>query len=142
MPYLSAVNQRVPLVSNWSSGQHIEHLYKAYKEIYAELLKGEKHFPTRGWLLKYFILFTGFIPRGKGQAPDFSLPQKQDYSAETLDTLIEDCDQLQIKIFELPESVYIHHPILGKLSKKQTIRFLEIHDHHHIKIMKQVSEAL
>ena len=115
MPYLSAVNQRVPLVSNWSSGQHIEHLYKAYKEIYAELLKG--------WLLKYFILFTGFIPRGKGQAPNFSLPQNQDYSAETIDTLIEDCDQLQIKIFELPESVYIHHPILGKLSKKQTIRF-------------------
>ncbi len=38
----------------------------------------------------------------------------------------------------LPENVYFNHHVFGMLTKKQTLRFLEIHTKYHLKIVNDI----
>ena len=39
---------------------------------------------------------------------------------------------------DLPDGVYFKHPIFNMLTKKQTLRFLEMHTKHHLKIVRDI----
>ena len=43
-------------------------------------------------------------------------------------TYLKDCEANQ----------YFMHPFFGQLNKKQTIKFLEIHTEHHLKIIRDI----
>jgi hypothetical protein len=86
---------------------------------------------------KLLIFILGKIPRGKAKAPQIVFPKT------TIDqpSLQEHINKSRNSLKEL-ESVsnnhYFEHPYLGKLKKKETLRFLEIHTNHHWKIIEDI----
>ena len=38
----------------------------------------------------------------------------------------------------LPENIFFDHHIFGMLNKQETLRFLEIHTNHHLKIVNDI----
>ena len=69
---------RVDSVSHWSVLQQLDHLLKTDAAILDGLRQNLKdnapNEPGGPTFMGWFVLLTGFIPRGKGKAPEFVLP--------------------------------------------------------------------
>ena len=84
------------------------------------------------------VLFTlGYIPRGKAKAPKKVLPPDS-ITVENLETQIQTAKAHTEKLKTLHENAYFQHHVFGMINKKQTIRFLEIHTNHHLKIVNDI----
>ena len=143
--YLGDIGNKIPKqglsknsVSKGSVGWHIEHILLTI-EVVIEALKRPKHgnYKWKFSLVKMLVFATKTIPRGKAQSPAAVVPKgnmdNQSLKAH-LDLTIE-------KIKELDNQnthCYFNHPFFGDLKLKQAIAFLEIHTHHHIKIMNDI----
>jgi len=81
-----------------------------------------------------------YLPRGKAQAPKKVLPP---------DIILVDDLMSQLKLAQkhikrlkvLPKTSYFDHHVFGKLNKRQTLRFLETHTRHHLKIANEILKA-
>ena len=83
------------------------------------------------------VLSIGKIPRGRAKAPAVVQP-KIDFDIETLIKHLTKVKQ-KVEIFNtLNKNHHFPHPYFGLLNLKPTMRFLEIHTQHHIKIMKDI----
>lgn len=78
-----------------------------------------------------------YIPRGKGKAPKYVLPPET-ITTEALNNQLQTAKNHVTILKTLPEGVYFKHFIFGMLTKKQTLRFLEMHTKHHLKIVKDI----
>lgn len=124
-------------VSASSVGWHIEHLLLTNTAIINALKKSEPTKYKRSFRFSKLLVFTtGKIPRGRAKAPKVVTPDV--FNAETLRThLITTKDIIQ-ELKTLPPSAYFTHPFFGDLKLKATIRFLEIHTKHHLKIIEDI----
>jgi hypothetical protein len=92
----------------------------------------------------YVVLWTGWIPRGKGRAPDFVRPESR--SVEGLrETIVATREALDHAVasperLESPERIAKHH-LFGGMSAPQFLRFCAVHHHHHVKIIRDVLRA-
>jgi hypothetical protein len=135
--YITNIELSNNAISTGNVGWHIEHTYLATIKIISAVLKSDAtQFNQRFNFKRSVILFTKKIPRGRGKAPK----EVQAQGATTLEM-----KQMHIKTLEkiaaLENAVakqYFPHPYFGNLHKKQTIRFLEIHTNHHLKIIKDI----
>jgi hypothetical protein len=129
-------------ISKWSVYQHIEHILISNSRILEQILdRSSANLPIRGIsILGRIVLLTGVIPRGKGKAPDFTLPMGLSIVElkKLYYDLIEKLDQLEsIKL----EGIVAKHPYFGGLTKKQWLKFIEIHQRHHLKIIDDIIKA-
>ncbi len=75
----AACGTRAGMVSRWSVGEHLEHLLLSDSAI-VEWLEGVSSGSVSGALRGgltipgHLVLRTGFIPRGKGRAPELAVP--------------------------------------------------------------------
>lgn len=84
------------------------------------------------------VLFPiGYFPRGKVKAPKYVLPPEV-INTEDLKSQIQTARTHLKKLETLPKNAYFKHFIFGMLSKKQTLRFLEMHTNHHLKIVNDI----
>ncbi len=86
---------------------------------------------------KLIIMSTGYIPRGKGRAPKQTVPQNELSQEE----LLEQLKKVRSKITDLnklDKNKTFKHPLFGWLNLKDTIKFMGIHTHHHIKIINDI----
>ena len=83
------------------------------------------------------IFFTKNIPRGKVQAPQ-SVRTYDEISKQDLIEQIALAKKLLQDLNNLNKDHYFKHPFLGDLNVKQTIKFLEIHTNHHLKIINDI----
>ena len=58
--------------------------------------------------------------------------------AENLNNQLQTANNHIAILNDSPEGVYFKHFIFGMLSKKQTLRFLEMHTKHHLKIVRDI----
>jgi len=89
----------------------------------------------------YFILASGFIPRGKGKAPERTVPGGLDHNAivDGFRRVRELADELQQQTPDLQRTrARWRHPALGFLSAYQWTRFAHVHHRHHRKIMADI----
>lgn len=138
----------VPAVSTWSPAQHVQHAIIALRRIFAavsELRAGSgdavkpKGSPT---LSGRALLLSGWIPRGRAQAPEFAVPdaipsragmrERHDAACERFGELAANATTLR----GVPG--VIEHPILGGMSAVQWWRFARIHTEHHLAIIDDV----
>ena len=82
-------------------------------------------------------MFFGYIPRGKGKAPKQVAP-KEEFTTEQLKPLLSTAKSNVDGLSTLDKIVNFNHPYFGVLNKKQTVKFLGIHTHHHLKIIKDI----
>lgn len=154
-----AFEARADPVSAWSVGQHLEHLLLSDRRILgwvesvaeaggsvreAEEAGGsvreadEAGAPScRGWL----VLVTGFIPRGKGQAPEATRPSGM--AREAVERGLWEMTARAVRLGSSLEAIAVssarlRHPVLGAFTGAQWLRFAGVHHAHHEKIVRDI----
>ena len=139
--YLNKRDQTVSKISSKSTFWHIDHSLKVILGI-IETLKvpaTEKYRPKYNFT-RFYILTTGHIPRGLGKAPK-AVMANAEISVEKLVYLFEKTKVTVATLDDIPQEYFFPHPYFGDVKKKKAIRFLGIHTHHHLKIIKEISKA-
>ena len=125
-------------ISKSTVGWQLDHSLKVIIKVSEWTAQSNPQDHKRNFNFMRLIMFTlGYIPRGKGKAPKYVVPPEV-ITTEDLNNQLEIAKN-QISILnDLPQGVYFKHFIFGMLSKKQTLRFLEIHTKHHLKIVRDI----
>lgn len=134
IPQLEKVDERI---SNGSIAWHIAHSLLSVNGIIEALRTSDPASYTWKFnLARSFIFTINKIPRGKGKAPSVVQPKSSD--KETIEKLLIICKERLEALNEIPSSHYFHHPYFGNLRKNKTIKFLNLHTHHHLKIIQEI----
>ena len=130
------LNERV---SSATIGWHLEHILLVLdRSLYALQTSMVADYKPKTSFKKTVILFTGQIPRGVGKAPKVALPMNENISPGHLQQKIEATKTQLLASNNLPGNHFFPHPYFGDLKLKTAIRFLEIHTHHHLKIVRDI----
>lgn len=140
---------RAPDISGWSVGRHLEHLLRSDRQILAWVegvaagasgLGGSGRPGWRGWI----VLLTGYIPRGKGRAPEFTRPEgmpREEVEAGFRDLAVR-VRRIGFCLGTVARSrARLPHPSLGAFDASQWLRFAELHHRHHEKVIRDILGA-
>jgi len=138
-----------PSVSSWSVKEHLEHLLAANEGIVEWIERacaGDPDLPTGGSpnLLGRIVLLVGAFPRGRGRAPEPTLPkgieaEELAASARRLKARVEALESLLSQLRSARATR--NHFAFGDLTAAQWLRFTLIHNRHHQKIIRDVLRA-
>jgi hypothetical protein len=126
-----------PKVSNSTVGWQIDHSLKVINGIIGQLKMAPTDKKSKLTLFGRFCLSTRYIPRGKGKAPKIVLPP-ENIEINNLNNQIELSKKLIPEIHEVSDKATFKHPYFGILTKNQTVRFIEVHTKHHLKIIRDI----
>ena len=125
-------------ISKSNVGWQLDHSLKVFNRVSTILEKTEPNKFKKDFNMPRSVLFRlGWLPRGRAKAPQQVVPPEiileEDLISQlkTAKTHLENIKSVDDKAF------FIHH-IFGYLSKAKTIRFLEIHTKHHLKIVNDI----
>lgn len=136
--FIKFYDHQNPAISNASVGWHIEHSLLVIKQITSTVAQSNpKLFKSKFNFKRFWVFFLNYIPRGKAQAPKIVIPNKV-LSMDSLEESIKNSFQALIYLKNCEPNQYFLHPFFGALNRDQTIRFLSIHTHHHLKIIKDI----
>jgi len=129
-----------PSVSNSTIGWQIEH---SLKTIY-QILQVVKNSNPEDYQWKFnknkvLISIIGFIPRGKAKAPKVVIPDDH-ISEDSLKNSLQKVKTLLQEWDSFDKNAHFPHPYFGKLNKKSTEWFLNLHTKHHLKIINDICE--
>ena len=138
-----------PAVSKWSVKDHLEHLSIASGGIVSWIARardGDPELDTGGGpsLAGRIVLLVGAFPRGRGKAPERTLPKGTSAAelAAKLRGIRERVQGLEGSLAQLQaSSATRNHIAFGNLNAAQWLQFAVIHDNHHQKIIRDVLKA-
>lgn len=127
-----------PEISEASVGWHLEHSLLVISKVLEGLkISKPENYRPKSSFAKIFVMTIGYIPRKKGKAPKITIPEN-DSNSEDISKNIETIKASLHQLNTLHPNSFIQHPLFGHLNLKQTLKFLCIHTHHHLKIVKDV----
>jgi D-serine dehydratase len=136
--YIADYNQFNHAISEASVGWHIEHSLLVIKQVTATVAQSEPNlYKSKFNLSRFFVFLLKTIPRGKAKAPKVVIPVDE-ITLETLQESLKNTYQAITYLKDCEANQYFMHPFFGQLNKKQTIKFLEIHTEHHLKIIRDI----
>ena len=125
-------------VSQVDVAWHLDHMLKTINQITIALERSNPDdYESSFSLIKTASLTMNYIPRGRGQAPQ-SVRPPENILTEDIYSQLEDARMSAKKILELDKYAYLDHPVFGVLKRSQTMRFLQVHTNHHLKIVKEI----
>ncbi len=132
-------------VSQWSVAQQIEHTTRVLRSVVdtlEKLIRGEGEGPADPKPIGRVILLVGWIPRGRGKAPEWVRPKGFDSERLMADLARERqrLEELDLGALDRAEGT-LPHTIFGSLTSQRWLRFLEIHNHHHWKIVRKLLQS-
>jgi hypothetical protein len=136
--YLTVKDKRNDSVSTSDVAWQIDHSLKVINLVSESFINSNpKEYKGRfnKWRLLLFTL--GYIPRGKAKAPKIVRPPEI-ISTEDLSLQTQLAYQNIEKIKLADKHAHFKHFIFGVLHKKRTIRFLQLHTTHHLKIIRDI----
>jgi hypothetical protein len=129
-------------ISQWSVGMHVEHccitIVKICRALQTSQLPAPKEHISLG---KSFVFFTGIIPRGRATAPNNTLPATSKLAPEQLFDLLDQAQDMLQNAAKLSAANWIKHPAFGTLRRDKALKFIRIHNLHHLKIIKAIITA-
>jgi hypothetical protein len=137
-------------VSEWSPAQHAFHLSHVARQVAAilkkiEADKGVVHSGSPN-LRGVFVLGAGAIPRGKGKAPESTMPPPNATRAQITEALAkskESLASLEARLDSLCERKgRVPHAVLGEMNAEEWSKFAGIHARHHLEIVEDIRAAL
>ncbi|GGD22664.1 DUF1569 domain-containing protein [Hyunsoonleella pacifica] len=135
MPHFRAVNTSVSKVS---VGWQLDHSLKVINGVFNTMANSNPKHYKRNFNLSRIILFSlNYIPRGNAKSPKIVVPPNTILEKD-LEKQLHTAKRLLDGIGTLDEAHHFKHFIFGTLSKKQTLRFLRLHTHHHLKIIGDI----
>jgi len=137
-PYLDQFEKQNTNISNWSVGKQIEHCILAAEKITGALESSKPEDYKRTFKpLKLIVFTSGTIPRGKGKAPEIVIPENE-ITKEKLEAGLKKGKQLEERLSNLDSNTWFEHHVFGNLKKKDAIKFINIHNKHHLKIIVDI----
>lgn len=131
----------VPKVSKVSIGWQLDHVLKVINAVCPMLAKKHSRPYKKDFNFMRLLLFPlGYIPRGRARAPKV-VNNREAISTKDLEAQLNSAKNHVNGIENIHEGAYFIHHIFGTLSKKQTLRFLEIHTRHHLKIVEDILKS-
>lgn len=125
-------------VSAWSVGMHVHHCCLAMIGICNALRDSTPPPPvTLGDLARRPLLWIGRIPRGRAQAPARVRPQRGISAAELADVLTR-AETMLAEAPRLDPGTWFRHFAFGVLSRDRALRFIGIHNRHHLRIIADI----
>lgn len=158
---------RAPAVSGWSVAEQLEHLVLVDRAVLKSVRRllddpqrqaaqsaqeAQPAPPPPGInLLGRVVLGTGFIPRGRAR----TLPPFQPGAAPPAAAVgagiawIVGIAEIEREVRELAPRLgeleagggRLRHPLFGGLGGRQWLRFVTVHQHHHLKIVRDIRRA-
>ncbi|MFM7020968.1 MAG: DUF1569 domain-containing protein [Aquirufa sp.] len=126
-----------PDVSVETVGWHLLHNLKVINGMIVSLAASDPNrYSPKFSVIKWRILLTKKIPRGKARAPKSAMPMQID-KAE-LDAALDQASLSILNLLNQSPKQYFTHPMFGDLNTKLTSRFLWIHTEHHLKIVRDI----
>ena len=117
---------------------HLDHMLKTIKEITKSLEKSNPENYKSGFNpVRVMSLTLGFIPRGRAQAPTVVRPPENIKTEDIISQLQVARDNLVV-LNNLDKKAHFAHPVFGTIDKATSIRFIEVHTKHHLKIIKDI----
>ena len=124
-------------VSKANVGWHIEHILLTIDKIIDSLKKSEPANYKSSFNFTRLLVFTmNKLPRGRVKATKAVIPEE--YNEKSLR---EHLYSTKLKLEELKtidSNKYFNHPVFGNLKLNKTIKFLDIHTKHHLKIINDI----
>ncbi len=143
--------RRADAISRWSVAQQLDHIVEAAKyclNFASQVSHGEGEDAASAGKTKFIgrvILVTGWIPRGKGKAPQVVVPEDEpdlDRLANRLAGLRVECGALADRSLALDTAECVaRHPLLGAFTACDWLRFAGVHTRHHLKIVRDILGA-
>lgn len=133
--YRSAVT---PRVSRWPVGMHIHHCSLTMVGVTRAVMRQSG--PRPRWtpnLLRTTVLLTGRIPRGRAQTPAEARPTPGCDERQLL-SVLRDADDIVRELVDAPADAWFHHFALGIIRMRSVPRFLEVHNRHHLRIIRDI----
>ena len=135
---------RAEKVSGWSVAEQLDHLIKVESSIYSHLLTRTPAPGPRTSLVGRFVLATGWIPRGRSEAP--KRLRGTPAGAEQLKAALDACLETFRRLAAEPEpllssAAVLPHKMFGALTASDAIRFAPIHTLHHLKIVADIRRS-
>lgn len=127
-----------PAVSLWSVGEHVHHCCLSMIGISKSLRKSTPPAPrVRPTVARTAVLYFGFIPRGRAKSPSFVVPKPSTPQAE-LRAMLGQSAELLAMAHDLDRSTWFTHPFLGPMQRDQALKFVLVHNRHHLKIVSDI----
>lgn len=147
----SILRQRSATVSQWSVGQHCEHILKADRlnlRAIEMLMRGGGE-AIDSSASSHPVLVSGEIPRGVAEAPGFVMPEEEPVSKVLVPLAEKVLSGWSEKLKELEGCTGtedymtrgIPHHEMGLLDIPTWIRFAMIHTRHHVDIAAEIQSS-
>jgi hypothetical protein len=141
----AALSARAGGVSAWAVAQQLEHLGLTGGRVLdaIEAILADPETPPRGrpnppgWM----VLLTGRIPRGRVKTrPEWSPPEASPERArQAVAALAGQIGALAARAGEIAAARATRpHPALGQLDARRWLRFLAIHQEHHLRLVRDI----
>ena len=138
--FIDLGDQKNPEVSKAGTYWHIDHTLNVIKGIIQTLEESDpKDYQSKFSILKWVIMTFKIIPRGKAKAPKQTLSIQEATQESLLDKHASTVADVA-RIPEIRSEKIFKHPIFGWMKKKETVKFITIHTHHHIKIIRDIAK--
>ena len=136
--YVALKDERNNAISNSDVAWQIDHSLKVFNLV-SESLGNSNPKLYKGHFNKWRLLFftLGYFPRGKVKAPKFVRPPEV-ISKEDLKLQIQKAYQNIENIKLANKNAHFKHFIFGVLNKKRTMKFIQLHTNHHLKIIRDI----
>lgn len=146
--YIEALAEKVqhaekinPAVSSSSVGRHVQHSLMVISGITNQLKKSDPFRYKYSFNKKRTLVFLmNKIPRGKGKSPSVVNPAEV-LSTLDLQAMVESLKIIVEELKTFPKHSNFNHPYLGMLHLNSSLKFLNIHTHHHLKIIKDIVQS-
>jgi hypothetical protein len=127
-------------VSSANVGWHIEHsLLVIIKMISALTASDPAQYKWRFNLARAIVFTINKFPRGKGKSPEAVNPKQ--IEKPDFDALFSKTRQKIEELKKADPNNFYEHAIFGVLNKNNTFTMLDIHTHHHIRIIEDIISA-
>lgn len=127
-----------PIVSKADVGWQLDHALKVINRVCESMERSNPNDYKKDFNAIRSILFAcSYIPRGRAKAPKVVKPPDA-ILASDLHTQLKDAKKHINNMQLLDENAHFKHFMFGNLSKAKTLRFLEIHTKHHLKIVNDI----
>lgn len=127
-----------PGVSKWSVGMHVHHCCLSMIGVCTALGASTPPPPrSRPSLASGIVLLTGRIPRGRAKSPDTVVPKSNVTDGELL-ALLDESEHMVAEARGLAPEVWFRHFFFGVLDRDKALRFLSIHNRHHLRIIADI----
>jgi hypothetical protein len=120
--------------SRWTVGEHIEHCLAVNMSMLRGMCDPQRKPGRKLSLWGRLVLWSGWIPRGKARAPEAVNPRSGG-NPESIEKLYRICETYHNRIQTEANLNGFEHPRFGWMSPGQTLRFLAVHNNHHLKII-------